>query len=160
MVAFRRKTLGLASVLVMTSASQVLAAPLQTGPITTPLEAYGFNIGDDYRLANYTQLSAYWRTLDAQSDRMQLTSIGKTAEGRDQLMAIISSPQNLAQLEHYRDISSRLAKGEGLSDEQARALAAEGKAVIWIDGGLHSTEQVSTQHLSQLTYELLSANDP
>ncbi|KAK0342037.1 hypothetical protein LTR94_023871 [Friedmanniomyces endolithicus] len=144
----------------MISASQVLAAPLQTGPITTPLEAYGFNIGDDYRLANYTQLSAYWRTLDAQSDRMQLTSIGKTAEGRDQLMAIISSPQNLAQLEHYRDISSRLAKGEGLSDEQARALAAEGKAVIWIDGGLHSTEQVSTQHLSQLTYELLSANDP
>jgi hypothetical protein len=135
------------------------STPTETGPITTPLQAYGFNIGDDYMLANYTQLVAYWRTLDSQSDRMQLTSIGKTGEGRDQMMAIISSPENLAHLDRYREIARQMATAEGLTDEQARALSIEGKAVIWIDGGLHSTETVSTQHLSQLVYELVSAND-
>ena len=58
--------------------------------IPTTREVYGFTIGDDYRLANYTQFSDYMKKLDAASDRMTLQSIGKTAEGRDQLMAIIT----------------------------------------------------------------------
>ena len=50
------------------------------GRVTTPREALGFDIGDDYRLATYTQLEAYWRTLAKQSSRMVLREIGKTAE--------------------------------------------------------------------------------
>ena len=55
-------------------------------------------------------------------------------------MAIITSPENLAKLDRYKEISRRLAHAEGLTDAQARALAREGKAVVWIDGGLHATE--------------------
>jgi hypothetical protein len=33
--------------------------------ITTPKEELGFNIGDDYQLANYTQLTAYWKKAGA-----------------------------------------------------------------------------------------------
>lgn len=152
----------------LTAAVTALALILQpaaalarsAGHVTTPREAYGFDIGDNYELANYTQLVSYWRALDQQSDRMQLTTIGKTAEGRDQVMAIISSPENLAQLDHYRDIARRMAQGEGLTDEQAKALAVEGKAIVWIDGGLHSTEVVGAQQISQLVYELVSQEDP
>ena len=154
-----RRTATLTGALLAFHAATATGAFAQRAQVTTPLEAYGFNIGDDYKLANYSQLVDYWRTLDGQSDRMQLTSIGKTAEGRDQMMAIISSPENLAHLDRYRDIARRMAMAEDLTDEQARALSTEGKAVIWIDGGLHSTETVSTQHLSQLVYELVSAND-
>ena len=71
---------------------------------------------------------------------MRVVEIGKTAEGRPQLMSIITSPANHRQLDRYRDISSRLALAEGLDDAQARAMAREGKAVVWIDGGLHATE--------------------
>ena len=66
----------------------------QTARITTPLEEFGHNFGDDYFLANYKQIAAYWHKLDGQSDRITVQSIGKTAEGRDHLMAIVTSPEN------------------------------------------------------------------
>ena len=128
--------------------------------LTTPREALGFVPGDDYRLATYSQLTDWWKKLDAESDRMRLVSIGKTAEGRDQWMAIISSPANLANLERYRDISARLARAEGLTDEQARALAREGKTVIWIDGGLHATEVLGSHQLMEHLWQMVSRNDP
>ncbi len=85
-------------------------------PVTTPKAAYGFGIGDDYQLANYKQMAAYWATLASQSDRMKLVSIGKTTEGRDQLMAIVSTPQNLQNLDKYRAIAKRLSQAESLTD--------------------------------------------
>jgi Zinc carboxypeptidase. len=142
------------------TAGQTASAAYPRLPVTTPREAYGFGIGDDYHLANYKQLVAYWNKLATQSERMKLTSIGKTTEGRDQLMAIVSTPENLKNLDRYRDIARRLSQAEGLTDEQARQLAREGKAVVWIDGGLHSTEQVSTQQLTQTLYEMVSGTDP
>ena len=123
----------------------MLAAPAKT--ITTPKQQFGHDIGDDYFLANYTQLTEYWKKLATESDRMKLVSIGKTAEGRDQYMAIISSPENMKKLERYRDIARRLALAQGLTDEQAHALAKEGKAVVWIDGGLHATEVLGAHQL-------------
>src|ERR1700686_2034203 len=72
-----------------------LAAPAQNGRhITTPKEALGFDVGDDYHLANYTQFSAWWQKLATESDRMKLVEIGKTEEGRPQWMAILTSPEN------------------------------------------------------------------
>jgi hypothetical protein len=111
-----------------------------TTRITAPKQQFGANIGDDYFLTNYTQFEQYWKVLDRESDRMQLVDIGKTEEGRTQWMAIITAPENFRRLDRYKEISRRLAQAEGLTDEQARALAAEGKAVVWIDGGLHATE--------------------
>ena len=128
--------------------------------ITTPKAQFGFNLGDDYQLANYAQLTEYWKKLAQQSDRMKLVEIGKTAEGRPILMAIITSPENHKKIGRYKEISRRLALAEGLSDEQAKALAAEGKAVVWIDGGLHATEVLGAQQLMELVYQMVSMNDP
>jgi hypothetical protein len=61
--------------------------------IASPKEQLGFSFGDDYQLANYTQLVEYWKKLAQQSDRMKLVEIGKTAEGRPMVMAIITSPE-------------------------------------------------------------------
>jgi hypothetical protein len=115
-----------------------LAAPsvLAQGRITTPRQQLGFNIGDDYQLVTYTQLEAYWQKLDRESPRMVLEEIGRTAEDRPHYMAIITSPENHANLVRYKEIITRLSLAEGLSDSQARELAKEGKAVVWIDGGL------------------------
>src|SRR6476660_1919658 len=74
-------------------------------------------------------------------------------------MAIITSPDNLKRIDHYREISRRLALAEGLSDDQARALAAEGRAIVWIDGGLHATETLGAQQLIETVYRLVSATD-
>src|SRR5688572_1979505 len=101
------------------------AARSQRAGVTSPKEQFGFNIGDDYKLANYTQLERYWGKLATQSDRMKLVDMGQTAEGRTQLMAVISSPANLAKLERYKEISRKLAFADGLTDDEARALARE-----------------------------------
>ncbi len=127
--------------------------------VTTPKEAFGANFGDDYFLANYQQIASYWRTLERESPRLKLRLMGKTAEGRDQLMAIVTSPENHASLERYRGISERLARAEGLSDEQARTLAREGKAVVWIDGGLHATQTLGAQQLGETVYQMVSRTD-
>src|SRR5690349_1086347 len=107
----------------------VLPSPAQTDgsprKITTPKEAFGFNIGDDYMLANYTQATAYIKKLATESDRMKLVDIGPTAEGRRQYMVVISSPENLAKLDHYKEIAARLSHAENLTDDQAHALAEE-----------------------------------
>src|SRR4051812_37874025 len=110
--------------------------------IPSPKEHFGFAIGDDYQLATYTQTEAYFKKLAATSDRVKLVDIGKTEEGRTQYMLIVSSPDNLKNLDKYKRIAQQLAHAEGLTDAQAQALANEGKAVVWIDGGLHATEVV------------------
>ncbi len=91
---------------------------------------------------------------------MKLVEIGTTAEGRTMLMAIITSPENHRNLDRYKEISKRLALAEGLTDAQAQRAGAEGKAVVWIDGGLHATEVVNAQAEFELVYQMLSRDDP
>ncbi len=127
--------------------------------LTSPRDQFGFAIGDDYQLVNYTQYEAYLKKLDQESDRLQVVEMGKSAEGRTMHLAIISSPENLRRVDRYKEISRKLALAEGLSDEQARALAREGRAVVWIDGGLHATETLGAQQLIETIWQLVSGND-
>jgi Zinc carboxypeptidase len=127
--------------------------------ITTPREQFGANVGDDYFLVNYSQMIAYWKVLDRESDRLSLVDIGKTSEGRTMTMAIVTSADNQRNLSHYRDIARRLARAENLTDTQARELAAEGKAIVWIDGGLHANETLGAQQLIETVYQLVSGTD-
>jgi hypothetical protein len=135
------------------------AQPAAQSSVTSPRTQFGFAIGDDYQLANYSKIAAYWRKLDAESDRMVVQEIGKTAEGRPHLMAIVTSPENHRNLARYKQISQRLGYADGLNDEQARELAKQGKAVVWIDGGLHATETLGAQQLTQMLYEMVSRTD-
>src|SRR5271169_4881017 len=109
-----RRTFLASLVVALIMAGSPLAAQ-STRRITTPSAQLGFNLGDDYMVANYTQLEAYWKKLAGESDRMNLVSIGKTEEGRDQWMAIVSSPENIKNLDKYKQISRRLALAEGVS---------------------------------------------
>jgi hypothetical protein len=131
-------------------------APLK---VTAPEQFFGHQVGADYVLFNYTKFAEYVRRLDVESDRMVVQSLGKTAEGRDQLMAVITAPENFKRLDRYKEVSRRLALAEGLTDDQARALAGEGKAVVWIDGGLHATEVLGAAQLTETIYQLASRTD-
>ena len=127
--------------------------------IPTPKSHFGFDIGDNYQLATYSQTESYFKKLADASDKAKFTVIGKTEEGKDQFMMIISSAENMKKLDYYKSISQKLGNPDGISEEQARAMAKEGKAVVWIDGGLHSTETVATHQLIPTAYKLLSSND-
>jgi hypothetical protein len=135
-----------------------LSTAAQAQNILSPKEHFGFNIGDDYQLANYSQTEAYFKKLSA-SPRTKLVDIGLTEEGRHQWMLIVSSPENIKNLDKYKEISRKLARAENLTETQAKAMAAEGKAIVWIDGGLHATETVGTHQLIETAYELTSRTD-
>ncbi len=128
--------------------------------VTSPEDEFGEALGSDYFLANYTQLTSYWAQLALESERMVLDTIGLSEEGRPQLMAILTSPENHRNLDRYRQISERLARAEGVDEAEARRLAAEGKAIIWIDGGLHATEVLGAQQLMELVYQMVAKDDP
>ncbi len=133
------------------SAAQVLPSPKQH---------FGFSIGDNYKIATYTQTEEYFKKIASASNRVNLVNMGMTEEGRSQYMMIISSPENIKNLNRYKEISRKLARAFDISEEQAHAMAIEGKAVVWIDGGLHATETVGTHQLIETIWQLVSRNDP
>lgn len=127
--------------------------------VPSPKSHFGFNIGDNYHLATFTQTEGYLKKVAAASNRVKLQSIGKTEEGRDQYMVIVSDPANIKNLAKYKAISQRLARAEGLSEQEAKALAKEGKAIVWIDGGLHATETVGIHQWIESIYQFTTRND-
>jgi hypothetical protein len=131
----------------------------QAQNVPSPKSHFGFNIGDNYQLANYTQTEAYLQKLAAASNKMKLQSIGTTEEGRTQYMVIVSDPANLSKLAKYKSISQQMARAEGLTDADAKQLANEGKAVVWIDGGLHANEVLGIHQWIETLYQILSRND-
>jgi len=145
--------------LLLLAAALLPRCPAQTVP--SPESVLGHKPGDDFYLANYQESRDYFRRLAAASDRIKLITVGKTTRGLDWEIAIISSPANLAALDRNKQISQRLARGRGLDDAAAHALAREGKAIVHIDGGLHSTEVAGAQQSILLAYKLVSTQgDP
>ena len=73
---------------------------------------FGFDIGDNYRLANYTEMEKYFKLVTSQTNRAIIEDIGKTEEGRTQYMMIVSAPENIKNLAEYKQISQQLARAE------------------------------------------------
>jgi zinc carboxypeptidase len=126
--------------------------------ITSPEEAFGFKLGADRKLADWNQLTAYYKKLSTESSRVHYEEIGKTTEGRPFVAVTISAPENIAHLDHYLDVQRRLADPRITSPEEAKRLIAEGKAVIAVTANIHSTEIASSQSVAQFAYELATGN--
>lgn len=146
-----------ASVLALALTAQL--AVFAQSPMPTPESVIGFKPGTEFKLANYDQTIAYFQRLDAASDKLTLVPMGTSTQGRTFYVALISSPANLARLDRHREIARRIASPDGLSEADARAMAIEGKAIVHIDGGLHSTEVAGPQHTLQLGYDLVTKTD-
>lgn len=139
----------------------VLAANAALAQVPTPFSVLGHTPGDDFYLANYEEAVNYFHILAAHTDRMKMFTVGKTTQGRDIEVGVISAPENLARLDEYKGNTRRLARALQLTDDSAHALARNSKVVVHIDGGLHSSEVAGGQHAIALAYKLVAAqNDP
>jgi len=129
--------------------------------VPTPESVLGHKPGDDYYLANYDESRDYFRKLAASSNRIKLINVGKTTRGLDWEIAIISSPENLAKIDRYKEIARQLALGQAPDEATAKQLAHEGKVFVHIDGGMHSSEVAGAQQSIALAYKLVSSvGDP
>jgi hypothetical protein len=149
----------------MRSLRLILSAALLLGPavaqeITSPEKFFGFQLGADKKMARWDKIVEYYSVLEKQSGgRMKVTNMGPTSMGNPFLMVIITSPANLAKLEHLREVNLRLSDPRGLTETQARALADEGKAVVVQSMSMHATEIGGTQMAPELAYDLLARKD-
>lgn len=151
---------------VLAISTAALVAQTRTGggagpaaKVPEPKDIFGFAPGDDYKLASHEQIVQYFRALDAASDRIVVEEIGKSSEGRPMILAAISSEANIKNRARYQEIARQLAIARGVDEPKARALAKEGKAIVWIDGGLHATEVAGAQHTPELGWWLVASED-
>ena len=139
----------LAGALLAAATAAAPAAVTGRAVVPAPAEILGAEPCADYTLATYEAIDEYFRALAAASDRVRLLEIGRSVEGRPLRLAIISSERNLRNLDRYRRIARTLAlarvDSRALQEPAARELAAEGRAVVWVDFGLHSSEVAHAQ---------------
>lgn len=138
--------------------SLLLLACLLRAVVPTPKQHLGYTPGDDYKLADYADVTSYFRRLAAASDRIRIEEFGRSANGKPMLAAFISSADNPKNLDRWKGISRQLALG-GATREEARQLAGQGRAIVWIDSGLHASEVAPVQHSLDLAYRMITQED-
>ncbi|MEW6128099.1 MAG: M14 metallopeptidase family protein [Acidobacteriota bacterium] len=129
--------------------------------VPAPREVIGFTPGEDYKLASWAQFVDYFKKLDAASDRVMFEELGKTTLGRPFTLATISSPENLKKLARYKEIQRLLADPRTFNsnDREAEKLIAEGRTIVLITCGIHSTEVGANLVSMNIAYRLASSNE-
>jgi hypothetical protein len=127
--------------------------------VPSPADHLGRPVGTDFRLADWTEVSEYYAKLDAASDRVLVEKIGQTTEGRDFLLSIISSEENMAQLDALRAYAHQISHPNQYTPAEISNAVSKGKIIAFITLSMHSTETASTEMGMQFAYQLATSNE-
>ncbi len=142
------------------AAFAIVAPSLAAQVVPAPREHFGFDIGADRKLANWDALTSYFERLADSSPRVTVDTLGTTTVGMPFVMLTITSPENHARLEEFRDIQRMLADPRLVTSEaDLERLLDEGRTVVMITQGIHASEVGASQMSANLAYELASSND-
>ncbi|MFC6883352.1 MULTISPECIES: M14 family zinc carboxypeptidase [Actinomadura] len=119
--------------------------------IPAPKDYFGFAMGTTGRLAGFDKIKNYLKLIDGRSDRVRYQVADRTTMGNDYPVVFVSSPRNLRDLDRIVRDNRRLAE-PGVSESEARRLAARSKPVYLMEGTLHSTEVGNTQALVDIVH--------
>jgi len=149
----------IASLVFVFAAAAVSAAPQATS-IPTPEDFFGFAMGTDEKLARWDRMLEYFDLIGQSSDRVRVDDYGPSTLDNRFISVVVTSPENFADLDRYVDIGRRIADGRGISEDEARALAREGKVTVVLNHNIHSSEIGSSQTSVQLIYEMATEESP
>jgi hypothetical protein len=128
--------------------------------VPSPRSVLGFTPGDDRTIADWKEITDYFARLDRASDRVLVRHLGESTQGRPLFAAFISAPENIRDLNKYKEIQSKLADPRRVQTEVERdRLIRHGKAIVVISCSIHSDEIVASQMSMQLAYEMAVAED-
>ena len=139
----------------------VLALPAAAAAQTqSPEQFFGFKPGTDGELARYPKVVEYLQHLAKTTDRVKFEVVGKTTMNNDYVLAVISTPQNLARLDRLTQITRRLADPRGLSEAEAQALIQEGRPFYFVYTTIHATEVGNMQAIALVAHKLATDTSP
>ena len=136
-----------------------LVLTLAPQTVTTPAEHLGRPVGRDFELADWSEVSSYYKRIAGESPRVMVETVGETTEGREFLLAIVSEPDNLARRDELRGYTARIADPRGLSAEEKQALLDAAKPILFVSLGMHSTETAAPQFGLELVHNLATSDE-
>lgn len=120
--------------------------------VPTPEKFFGYVAAAPNKLTYAKDIYRYMRAVAAASPRIRVLTMGSTEEGREMVLVLASDEANLARLDHFREITNKLADPRKLIDAEAEKLADEGLPFYWATGSIHSPETGSPEMLMELVY--------
>ncbi|MGH9418056.1 MAG: M14 family zinc carboxypeptidase [Terriglobales bacterium] len=128
--------------------------------VDSPAKFLGHIVGAPDVLDKIETINAYMNHLASQSNRVKVFDMGKSEEGRQMILVAVADEATIAHLDHYREITARLADPRGLTAAAADALIAQGKPMYWAAGSIHSPETGSPEMLMELAYRVAVEDSP
>ena len=129
--------------------------------VPTPEKILGYPIGTPNKLTYTKDQYRYYRELEKTTPRIKtFTAPEKSEQGREQMLVVVSDEANLAKLARYKEITAKLSDPRTINDELAKQLIAEGKAIYWASGSIHSPETGSPEMLMEMAYRLAVEDTP
>ncbi len=138
----------------------ILVSDNYSQSLKSPEEFLGYKVGADYKVADYETIQKYFKHLSENSNMIVYEEIGKTVQQRNMFMAIVSTQENIKNLDKYQDIVKKLSDPRKITDGEAKQLAKDGKTVVLVTCNIHSTEVGSAQMSMELVYNLITSNAP
>jgi hypothetical protein len=130
-----------------------------SGSLISPEDFFGFKLGSDRKIARWDKIVEYFRKLEEQSGKTKVIDLGPSTEGNPFLLVIITSENNMRNLERIREDNLKISDPKGLTEGEVEEIITEGKAIICQSMSLHATEIGGTQMAPELAYELLANED-
>lgn len=124
----------------------------------SPEEHLGHPVGADFALVDWKEVSDYHHELAAASPRVDLRVLGSTEEGREFLLSLISSRENLERLDDIHQLNHRLSDPRGVSPAALEEALEHGRTILFISPGMHSTETSPAQFAMEFAYRLATSD--
>src|SRR5580698_9481299 len=128
--------------------------------VPTPEKILGHIVGAPDVLTYSKDIYRYYDELAKASPRVKVFRVGKSEEGREFLLVAVSDEANIAQLDHLKEVTAKLADPRKITDAEAQQLISTGKPFYWASGSIHSPESGSPEMLMELAYRLAVEDTP
>ncbi len=128
--------------------------------VPSPKDILGYHVGTPQKLTYYADILKYYRALASKSPRVKVLPIGKTHEGRENVVIVLGSDETIANLDTYRGYLGQLADPRKLTESQAHEIIAKAKPMYHLIGGLHPPESSSPLMLMELAYRIAVEDSP
>jgi hypothetical protein len=139
----------------------VATGGLTAAGLPAPEQFIGFKVGTDNKLARWDRIAEYIKLAGTASDRVNVRELGKSTAGNPFLAVEISSPENLKNIDRYKQLARKLYFQDGAPSARERdEIFRQGKVVVLVTAGVHANEVGPTQAALELVHQLATDESP